>query len=507
MNLKERFSKAIRARVITWLTEGDFGMLLSEKEKKAQSLVALARKYYAGDHEVFMTDRQKAWLDKHGGTVKFTVNHCPTVVDSIVERLKVTGFDVGDDNEEAAKLLQKWTSLNRFDALQIEAHRMAVRDGDAFILTEFIDDRKIPKQTLHQRFVDKSVGGDGYGMWIEYPNDDYLAEPIRAFKQWTEKDDDGKPRDHRTVYYPEKVEKFVKEDNGKWVELEVEGEEWPVAWVGKDRAPLGIAVKHIRNPNTQTELKDVIPLQDALNKAWLDIMAASDSTAFRILFALGFIPTTDGEEPKSDGSNLLQITPGQMLSTLKKPGDAELTAIDPATLEPLLAAEERIVFRIATVSDTPIHRFLATKQVSSDASQKQGEAPLIAKVEERQTLFGNGWEDVMLMALKVHATFGGGEMPESDMIIRTQWADPHTRNDEALVKTLKVKSELGVPDEQVWREMNYDEKKIKEFLAQKREKDAEQLRVLARMQGKENGTKPNNGSKPAEERVDERPTA
>lgn len=171
-----------------------------------------------------------------------------------------------------------------------------------------------------------------------------------------------------------------------------------------------------------------------------------------------------------------------------------------------MAAEERIVFRIATVSDTPIHRFLATKQVSSDASQKQGEAPLIAKVEERQTLFGNGWEDVMLMALKVHATFGGGEMPESDMIIRTQWADPHTRNDEALVKTLKVKSELGVPDEQVWREMNYDEKKIKEFLAQKREKDAEQLRVLARMQGKENGTKPNNGSKPTEEQVDERPT-
>ena len=392
--------------------------------------------------------------------MRFVVNVCATVIDAVVERLKVTGFDVSDDietgEEDIDQTLWSWWTANRMDAVQTEAHRQAVRDGESFIITAWNAKQARPDFVLHQRFIDKTLGGDGFGCWIEYENNDPFGNPARAFKQWTE-DSDAGARVRRTIYYPDRIEKYALD--GDWQQVQDEGDTgWPIPWVDGQGQPIGIPVAHLRNPSLRSELHDIIPLQDALNKAWLDIMAASDSTAFRMLVVLGFVPTTDGKEPADDGSNLLQIAPGQMLSTRKKPGEVSVDSIEPASLDPLLQVEERIIYRVAQISDTPLNRFQFSRQVAAEGTLQQMEGPLIAKIQERQVLMGNAWEDMMHQAIRQAAMFGGYQF--GDVPINTVWSPAAVRDEKKEIEVATAKKLLGVPTEQIWSELGYDAQQI-----------------------------------------------
>jgi hypothetical protein len=457
----DRASNAARNAVLSWLFPGN--AMTDQEEKKAQDLIVLARKYYDGDHEVYLTDRQEAWLDLHNGQIKFTVNHCPTIIDAIVERLKVTGFGLPEGNDLADQLW-KWWKDNRMDIVQIEAHRWALRDGESFILVNWDKAGKLPEFILHPRFVDKSAGGKGFGMWMEYPQDNYLMKPERAIKQWEETNAEGKNQERMTIYYPDRVERYVKV-KGKWAEYrENEADEWPTPWVLSDGTPIGIPVTHFINSGLISEIKEIIPLQDALNKSWLDIMAAADTTAFQMLVFLGWIPTTDGQDPKSDGSNLLKVAPGQMIGTKKSPNNVDFREISPADLTPLLDVEERIVFRMALISDTPLSRFLTSKQVSSADTLKEQDRPLVAKVQERQTRFGNAWEDTMILALRIAKAFGGMTEEISDLELSTLWSPAELVDEKLQAEAKKLKQELGVTTEQLWAELGYSEEQIEKMM-------------------------------------------
>jgi len=480
------FSDAInrfRDAAWNWLSEGRSTMLLTQDEKKKQVLIVLARRYYDGDHDVKLTERQKEWLEQHGKTAKFAVNHGTLVVNTVVERLKVIGFEVagekeGDENA-LSKVAWKWWDANRMDALQTEAHRKAERDGEAFILVDWDVAAGRPIDELHQRFVDESAGGDDYGMWVEYPNDDFLQKPLMAVKQWKEKDADGKVSFRRTVYYPERIERFIRQD-GQWAPFKKnEGDIWPTPWVTASGAPLGIPVMHFRTPNAQSALKEVIPLQDAHNKTWLDLLASADTSVFRNLFFWGVVPTTDGKDPKDDGSNLLKFKPGQVFSNKADPAKVRLDVVEPSGLASLLEMEDRIVVRIASVSSTPLSRFISSRQIAAEGTLKQQEAPLLGKVAERQTLYGNAWEDMVRMGARLANTFGGAAY-DVDAQINTIWANAELRDETATLQQLEAKKRLRVTDKQIWVELGYNAEQIGDFQAELDRERAAMLLAAAR---------------------------
>lgn len=443
----------LRGRVLRWLFPGET-MTTMDQERLRQGKIVLYRQYYDGEQAVRMTERQRAWLEQHEGKVRFAVNVSATVVDAVVERLRVTGFEAGAGSEA----LWDWWTANRMDAVQVETHQAAVRDGEAFVLTAWNNELGRPDFVFHARYVDRAAGGDGYGMWAEYETDAPGSAMWRATKQWVEQAEGG-ARMRRTVFYPDRVEKFARA-GGEWREYRDPTDAgWPLPWVGRDGRALGIPVAHFRNPGLRSELADVIPLQDALNKAWLDILAASDSTGFRMFLLMGFVPTTDGREPAEDGSNVMHVAPGQMLATRKGPGQVDVKTIEPASLQPLLDVEERIVYRVAQVSDTPLSRFQFTRQVSAEGTLRQLDAPLIAKVELRQTLFGNAWEDMARQALLQAAAFGTGSV-DADVTIRTVWAPAAVRDQAQEIANATGKRALGIPTEQVWSELGYDAQQI-----------------------------------------------
>jgi hypothetical protein len=353
------------------------------------------------------------------------------------------------------------------DAGQRSVHAGAVLDGEHFVIVDWDATAKRIRFYPHPRYTDPSVEGSGFGCKAHYPDGDPSQEMEFASKRWTETMvDEAKQRQtlqRMTLYYPDRIEKYVMGKGGEWAQFAEDGQAWPVRWVDGTSAPLGIPVVHFRNPALRSELWNAFYVQDAINKTALDLLAAGDTAGFRILFAHGWIPTTDGKEAASDGKNLLRIAPGQIIGSAA--ADAGLDALEPTDLSKLEDVLNGWIMRLAQVTGTPVSRFQMTKQVAAEGTLKQQESKLIAKIEDRQVTFGNAWEDCLGMARRMANTFGAAGLDEEAQI-ESQWNPAAVRDETAELERIALKREkLQVPLFQVWSEAGYSQEQITTMLA------------------------------------------
>jgi len=401
------------------------------------------REYYDGDHDTQLTDRQRQYLQLKVGE-EFNGNYCPIVVDALVERLTVTGFET---DESAQETFWEWWKLNRMDHQQGIVHTAAVRDGDSFVLVGWDNDEERPTFTFEQAF-------DGNeGAMVHYSRD--TRKPMFASKQW----EDDEDRKRLNLYFADRVERYMADDGGDWAPFNANGLPPVEDWGGMDN-PLGVPLVHFAHRDQgynfgRSDLRDVMPLQNAFNKAIIDLVAAADTTAFRIYTMLGDDPTD------------LDITPGCWVYSLKPPGGEDSAAIGHIPgedLSKLIEFKDAFAMEIARVSRTPLSFFQISGHRPAEGTLKQEESGLVARASKAQVGFGNAWEDVMQMAAKLHNFFGGeGRNLPDDLQIDTQWNDPETRNDRTYYETLKVKGELGVPQEILWQEMDYSPEQIEDM--------------------------------------------
>lgn len=457
-------------------------MALSADEAARQRAIVRARRYHAGEQFVRLTDRLRSFLrDTRGGQDSdyLRLNVTRTVVQAVIERLLVKSFASADPE------LSRWAwdvwQRNRMDVAQDELHEMVIRDGEAFVLVSWDNHAGIPRFVPHPRWTDVSldqqgttlrtsedlagqVVGDGFGCRAFYPDDD-LSQPMSyATKRWVEtRIVNGKLKSRRrlTVYHPDRVEKYELVGSGARPIQDPGDSSWPLSWVDRRGQPLGIPVIHFRNAGLQCEAWEAIPLQNAINKLLVDLLTASDETAFRIFYALGFIPTTDGEKPRADRSNWWKLQPGQIVGTSKPASETTFGAVDGADLQNLIAPLERLIIWTAMVTDTPVSRFIVTGQVAAEGTLKQQEGPLVNKVRKRQALIGNGWEDCLYLGRRLHNTFSTGPAFDEAALLSTAWEPAETRDELEMLEGLALKREkLQMPIEEIWREAGYSEEQI-----------------------------------------------
>lgn len=427
--------------------------------------VVKARKYHDGEQLVFLTDRLKQFLNADQSDVTFRLNVCRIVVEALTERLVVKGFDAATP-ELKTWAEQTWQAA-RMDAVSDDVHEQAARDGEAFVIVDWDQAAGRPRFTAHPCYTSTSIeGGDGYGVTMVYPGEDVSQAPLYAVKRWSEFVDDAQTisQQRSTYYFADRIEKYVY-GGGGWVQTSDDpAEPWPIPWTGADGKALGIPVIHFKNKSLRSEAWDAIPMQDAINKTLVDLLAAADMTGFRIFVALGFIPTTDGKSAEADGSNAVTIAPGQMIGTTRSSAETSLSAIDGADVGPMGAMLKDLILLLAMVTNTPLSRFQASGQVAAEGTLKQQEEPLMAKVRSRQVLWGDAWEDALRIARRVENKFGSGGLDESVQLY-TQWQDAQTRTDAERQAEWTVKKAMGVPRKQLWSEMGYSPEKILEMLA------------------------------------------
>ena len=410
--------------------------------------------YYDGDHRLaFATDKFRNALGSLFKTL--ADNLCPAVVDAVADRLRVVGFGVEEGPENAAD--SAWTIWqgNRMDRRSGEVHVEALRSGDAYVIVW-------PDAGGQPRLYPQA----GASMTVHYDEDlpgtiDYAAKLWRM--------DDGRMR--LNLYFPDRIEKYASRnkldtipDKARVFEpYEVPGEPWPLP------NPWGtVPVFHFANNagvghHGRSELGDVVPVQDALNKALADMLVAMEYVALPQRWATGLEVDID----EATGKPKVPFTPG--VERVWAVGDAEVRfgQFDPANLEQFLAVQDSFRAEIARVSGTPLHYLmLGGGEFPSGEAMRTAEARFLAKVEDRQLAFGNGWEDVLGLALAM-----AGE-PVAQL--STLWRDATPRSAKEVAEVALIKEQLGVSREQILKELGYSPEEI-DRMAVEREATSAQL--------------------------------
>jgi hypothetical protein len=465
---------------------------IARQADEAAKVVA-SRAYYKGEHPVILTERQKEFIGREltEGDFGFSHNLVKVVIDTLRERLSVTGFTVngkgaGDTGTEGkvAGLLWEWFVHSKMKSQQIRVHRRALRDGKTYIMVDFDNIHQRPRLSLHE--IDDGVIGVSMRRDPEDENYELFAsryfqtvDPIGSING------PSKTKDRRTVYMPNQIRKYERTSIGNmigitnlWRQIEDDGDaSWPLPWVDNRGDPLGIALVEFANPGG-SEVGQVAGLQNLLNKSWLDFIAASDSNGFPITtfnYRDGNpMPLGVADDSNLDGDDEFIIAPGRAIEIF----GGEIDRIPGADLDHMINGLWTVVAAIGGVTRTPQYYLkpILGVDVPSGEALKQLESGLVSKAEERQLLFGEAWADTMGLAYRVALTFGSGVPQIDDPTIEVQWDDASTRIEETESKIAKTHADLGVPDQVVWEKLGYSPERIARFM---QDKQLEQAAMIA----------------------------
>jgi hypothetical protein len=478
LNVVQPYQQRIASHI-----QNSFKDYLIEMERARQDEIIQAREYYDGVHNVELNNRTRQFLNVRGDNM-FTVNYCPMVVNAKADRLKLDGFDVEDDAEQASTLW-RWWRRNRMDRKQNIIHRAAVRDGDTFVLVEWDAYKDMPRFSFEPAFA-----GDGV---MVYYSEEYREQVEFASKHWRIKRGANAGKQRRlNLYFPDRIEKYVSTDGvalGMWMpynpdnapaddvregKLGMAGVYWHTDNRREGGNPLGVPIVHFKHNDVgesygTSHLASVIPVQDLINKAMVDLIANADSNGFGLLVGYGTLDWTD-----------TRVGPGAIAAVTKGPSDAKLEKLAADNPQGLLAVYNALVMEVARISGTPLSYFQVSGHTPAEGTMKQQESALVTQVKKSQTDFGNGWERCMDMARRLHNAYSDNPPIDTEPLIESVWESAETRNDKEHAETLAIKvNTLGVSKDQAQIELGYDARERASFARAQLREAAMQLRVNA----------------------------
>jgi len=392
--------------------------------------------YYEGKHPLLFASEK--FRKAFGGLFRdFADNWCGIVIDAVEERLDVDGFRVGEEPEADKDIWRIWQE-NALDAESQIAHTEALVAGEASVLVWPGKDPATPEITIEhasQMIVAFEAGS--------------RRKRAAALKCWL--DDSGYA--FTTLYLPTELYKYRSDQkiasgygmSGiRWVEREIDGEPSVIP------NPLGDVpvVPIINRPRLlkpgSSEIRTVMPMQDAVNKELADLIIASEFTSFRQRYVTGMEMPRDPETKQP----VEPFKPAADRLWWSEDPDAKFGEFGETNLENYVKVIEMLVQHIASQTRTPPHYFYLSGQFPSGEAIKSAETGLVAKARRKMRHFGDAWEEAMRLALKA----AGKKVPD---VIETVWGDPEPRTEGEHIDALLKQQSFGVPNEVLWEKAGY----------------------------------------------------
>lgn len=336
------------------------------------------------------------------------INFPRLLVNSVAERLVVTGFRaIGDDAADEA-LWRVWQA-NDMDAQAHLAHVDALTYGRSFVFVW---------QGPHGPLVTVESARQ-----VSVSTDPATGSVRAAVKRWT----DGSTH-FAVVYEPDKITKF-------------QGKEHAMTVVETITNPLGeVPVVPIINRarlldfNGSSEMTDILDLTDGLAKIMSDAMVGSEYFARPRRWVTGLeVVEDEGGNPvnpfASDADRLWQsedpATKFGQFDGARLDGYSDLTAI--------------LTQQIGAVSGLPPHYLgLNGDQPPSADAIRSAEASLVAKSVSKQRTYGRSWARVADLVVKVRDGHNGRDF-------ETVWASAETRTPAQVADAAAKLAGIGVP--------------------------------------------------------------
>lgn len=344
--------------------------------------------YYAGNPPLaYLAPEARAALGNRFGIL--STNMCRLAVTALSERLRVTGFEGGE----------VWDDWIRTDMDQLApiAHREALTLGSAYVIV-WADEHGAPTVSVET------------AKQVAVTRDPATREIVAAVKRWQEG-----PGTHVMLYGPDTI-----------THLKAPGVDATAGFTTVETFdnPLGV-VPVVELSNTDrlhvpgvSELIDLIPLQDALNKLLADMLVGSEFYARPRRYATGV------ELIEDELGNVENPFPESDRMMISEDPASKFGQLPAADLSSYRDAIDVIVTQMQAISGLPDHYVgISASQPPSADGLRAAEASLTARAELRQHVFGRSWEQVARLILAVRL----GVDPRG-LRIRTQWADPATRS-------------------------------------------------------------------------------
>lgn len=440
-----------QAELDRWLKT--LGAELDKKQKPLRGY----QSYYDGQHNlVFATEKFKSAFGQLFQA--FADNFCAVVVDSTEERMKIQGFRFPGADESASQTetgdKDAWRiwQANHLDADSQVAHiESLVKSESSVLVWNDPKNETTPAMTVEsplEMIVARAKGN--------------RRNRLAALKRWV--DDSGYI--FATLYLPDEVYKFrsrSKTTNGsavnysgiRWVEREriITGDDaWPI------KNPLGVVPVVPMTNQTRidgsgvSEIENIIPMQDAINKLGTDMLVASEFVAWPQRGIMGI------EVPKDPitGEPIGQIEVSMTRFFTSKTKDAKFEEFSQADFSNHIKAIEMYLNHMASTTRTPPHYFLAGMGTfPTGEAIASSESGLVAKVIRRCTHAGEVWEEALRLAFAVL-----DDERKNVQTAETIWGDPSYRSEAEHIDALLKQQAMGIPNEILWEKAGYSPTEI-----------------------------------------------
>lgn len=423
------------------MTPASWVKALEKKLGEQQRAIALPERYYLGRHRLeFATVKFRETFGSLFSAL--SVNWCPLVVDSAAERLRVEGFSFGrpDVDREAWQIWQE----NNFDVEARIIHTEAIKCGMAFSLVEPPatpgDEPRIYSEHASQMVVS---------------HDPENRNVIRAaMKKWVD-DDTGYVM--ATLYLPDAIYKLISQQrsastaggNINWRERQPsEGNPMRVVPVVPFYNKPAMLIRGT------SDLHDVIPIQDLINKLIADMIVDSETVAFPQRVAIGWeVPKDPETKQPLPGTELRAVR--SKLWAFSNP-DVKVQQLQGAALDGYVRPIGMLHDAIAAVGRIPAH-YMAGKlaNVSGDALTAD-EATLVMRSNGKREDFSDPHELQMRLAFLARGDLERARQKDTE----TKWGDTETRNLAELADAATKLRAAGVPYEVVWARLKFTPQEI-----------------------------------------------
>jgi len=424
--------------------------------------MAMYRDYYHGEHRLaFSTQKFKETFGELFSA--YSENVCGVVVNSLVERLHVQGLrmpDAGDGDKEAWRIWQ----ANGLDAAMPIGFREAAITGEVNILVGPSDSDDVPAITIEDPLetvvvVDK-------------------RRRVVALKSWY---DVELGRWRAFVYWPDRIEKFwgperddihaaQRPDVTAWRPQELDGEDQVLEHPLKVVPMVGMPHRPDLRGVGMSELAEVVPIQDAINKLVADLMVASEFGAFRQRWATGIeipIDPVTGEPVSTFAAAVNRLWIGNPPENADPKTEARFGEFGQTDLKGYIEAIKQRLQMIATITRMPPHYLLGDPgQWPSGESLTAAETGLVAKAGDRERDYSDPIEEAFRLGFAVIGDTERAQVRNAEAI----WRDARFRSESEHVDALVKMAALGIPQEVLWEKLPASPQEIARWRAINRAK-------------------------------------
>lgn len=365
------------------------------------------RKYFRGKQRSTLTLDQRRML--HG---VLGHDHSDNIIKKAVTepatRVELTGWEV-DDETALVYLMEDLWIKSRLPSFSADAILATLRDGNHAVGIRW-------SPTFERVILSRERWWDGKsGMFVAYGED---QEPVYAVKEWTATDAAG-PVKRRTVYWDDRIERYIERD-GAWVQFQLpEDETWPVPWRKRDGTPLHIPIVHLASVSDDDTkygaslmAGGLLGLQDEINDVHRDITMAARMTAYQMYWATGVAERLDeaGEPIKT------LVGPGMFLENDNE--NAHYGVLPSGDMSQLIASHGVKLNTVSRNSSVPLHLITGGDWPSGEALLR-ADLPLSSLGDRLVESVKPAWATIAHRAVEIRNTFAPDNIPEDPVIVAT----------------------------------------------------------------------------------------